>query len=557
MAVNGRIIFHGLAILLFLLPLPIITEAQEYGLSGIVQLTYNKEDFDTAGSTTTRSSIEQRYGLNYSGFIYHPRLFSYSIGGTFVKEDGKSDGSDVSAKGKDYNIRLDFIRGTPYPFSLWTTKFTNTSFVPQAEGPSLLVRQTLKSTGLEGSAYPKGLPTLRYSLRQDDRKITGQAEPTDERTRALFLGLNQTWKESAIDLNYNFRNTLYRVKLEEENIHDVNFSGRTRLSKTLTLSENAGFNKNTLTDFTEVSSTTYLEYIPTDRFRGNMNTNYHRIEQPAGKGDFFFNSVNGAYKVSQALTTSGDVSVYYNTGDFGRETAEMLSGGLSYFTPIAKELTLSASTTLGFGAFQGERDKTTMNYNLTSTLSQNLPDIKSNVSTGGSLYYFTSTLGGRTEAYRLNLGIISNYIERLTFQSELRYFQEMTTQERTDSETPPAIYTRILTSDTSLAYFMQLSLRARIEMKAGLLIDTGTTDRRFYYTEGTLGYLIMRNLFMRSILRYMHESIGPSDTISGSINLDYNIRRIFVNLRYELWREKKIDTTNTRATTFLQITRPF
>lgn len=550
---NGRIIFYRLAILLLLLPLSITAEAQEYGISGEVRLSYNKEDFDT----TTRSSIEQRYGLNYRGFIYHPRLLSYSIGGTFVKEDGRSDGSDTSAKGKDYNIGLDFLTGTHFPFSLWATQFTDTYLVLQPERPSLRVRRTLRSIGLDGNVYSRKLPNLRYSLRQDDRKTTGEAEPAGERTRALLLGLSQTWEESAADLSYHFRNILYRITLEEENIHDVRLSGRTRLSRALTLSGNTGFYRNTLTDFKEISATTYLDYIPADRFRGSMNTHYYRIEQPLGKGDFFFNSISGLYRISNAFTATGDTSLYHSTGDFGRETAGTLSGGLSYFAPIARELTLSASTNLGFSAFWGERDQTTMNYNLTSTLSQNLPKIRSNVSTGGSITYSASSLGGRTGAYRLNLNIINNYIERLTFQSGLRYFQEMTKPDRTDAETPPTVYREGLTSDTSLTYFMPVGPWARIDMSAGLLIDDGATDRRFYYTDATLTYLIMRNLSMRSTLRYMHEGIRPSDTISGSINLDYNLRRVFVNLRYELWREKRLDTTSTRATTFLQITRTF
>ncbi len=546
-------ILYKLAVFFLLLLFPLVAEAQEYGISGQLQLTYMKDIFDIEDSITDRWSIEQRYTLNYKKFIYHPKLLTYSLSGTFVKENGESDGAETEAENKDYDLRLDFISATPYPFSLWTSKLTTTSFLPQSTGPSLFVKQTLQGFGLEGSVR-----RLRYSLSQEDRKVTGEGEPVDGRTRDFSLGLSKRWEMSTMNLNYNLKNTLDRIKSEEGDDHNLNFFSRTRLSRPLSLSESAWFHTNTLTETTKISSSTRLEYIPTYKFRGNMSLSYKHTKQPEGTLESLSTSANSIYKISNAFTVSGNTSVYYNRDNLSKGTGETIGGSLGYFSPIAKDLTISAATSLGIGAFQGEPvDKTTFNSGASSRLSKNFPNIKSTLSTGGSVGYSTSSAGSKNANYVLNLTANSNYIEKLTAQSQLRYSGEKTTPDRIDSEPVVTTSRRTLTSDTSLTYFMLLGRRTKLDMKAGVLIEEGTTDRGFYYTEETLRRRFRRNLFMRSVIKYMHEEIAPSDTIRGSINFDYRIRRIFVNLWYEVWNQKKIDTTSTKHSVFLQVRRTF
>jgi len=544
---------------------PYIVRAQEYGISGEIRFTYKKDDFDSEGSTSKQSSIEQRYELNYRNFIYDPRLLTYSLGGTFIKQDGKSDGNTIQAKGKDYDIRLDFLNGTPYPLSLWTLKHTSTSFTPQTEGESYFIKQTIQSFGAEGGFYRRGLPNLRYDFRQDNRESTGGDQPTEERFRNFFLRLDQNWKNTRAEFNYEYQSTLDKITMDEEKSHDILINGTTEaeLSPKSKISAVAEFHTNTLTELTEIEGTTSIDYYPSDKFDGHMNTRYNHTIQPGGSGDNFSNAINVTYKISNALLSSGSTSFTYNTGTAGKSTSEALNGSLSYSDQIAKDLTFSAGSSLGFNAQQAETlNRTTTNGGLSSTLAKAFPKIKSNISTGGSANYSVSSRGGKNERYNINLAANSNYIKRLTVDSKLEYSIEKTLGDKTvDSDTQDSTSTKELVSDTSLTYFMFFGWRAKLDMKAGALIQHGTVDRELLYTEEILSYLLLRNLYMKTNLRYEYEEeknrTTPTDTISYRIEFNYRIRSIFVTLKYD-WRKVKQESgSSITSHTFLEVTRPF
>ncbi len=86
---------------------PVISFAQKTGkFSGLIELTYQKDKIKDIDSETEKSSFIQEYKLQYQGHIYSPRLLRYNIGGTFRKEDSRTDESsagrtDTTAKSRD------------------------------------------------------------------------------------------------------------------------------------------------------------------------------------------------------------------------------------------------------------------------------------------------------------------------------------------------------------------------------------------------------------------------------------------------------------------------
>lgn len=552
---------RGLLLLTLVMVLlsPHILYAQRYGFSGLVQLTYRNELAKTADSTTEQWSIEQKYNLKYKGYVYHPKLLEYSLSGTFIKESGKRNGDALSAKSKDYNIRLNFIKSTKYPFTLFAAKLTDRSFSPITEGSPVLTEQTIKSIGLEGAVYSRKLPTFKYRLWQDDRKVAGTGSTTDERTKNIKLSLRKSFKDVTANLDYIFINRLDRVNDETGDEHKVDFNLNARLSRTLRFTESSYYSTSTLTDFTEITSNSNLEYVPSDRFRGNLSAYYTHIEQPDGKGDFLTNYLNASYKVSNALTATANAMVFYNSGDFGNSTSESMAGALNYSKLIARETSFSASTSVGFGAEQREEleDRTTMNASVSSMLTKRFSRIKTSLSFGGSYYYYRSSLDGKTDRYDMSFRFLSNYIKRLTLKSEFSYLNEKTLSDKKDPDEQDETIKDEFQTDSSLAYSLPIGFRGTVSLNAGLSTTSGTTERRYYYSEANLRYLIMRSLSTRANLRYSHETIESANNLSGEAGIDYRFRMIFVRLSYEYYRERGKDADSERQTLFFEVSRPF
>jgi len=104
--------------------LPVLLFAQEEGLSGLVQYTYQEDKNKDINAQSNKDSFIQEYRLRYQGNIYSPRLLMYNIGGSFIKEDSNinesgSGDTTTAVESTGYDIKLDFIQATKYPFTIF------------------------------------------------------------------------------------------------------------------------------------------------------------------------------------------------------------------------------------------------------------------------------------------------------------------------------------------------------------------------------------------------------------------------------------------------------
>jgi hypothetical protein len=558
-----KVFVYIIIIFLSILSLFSVPDAQEYGISGEVSLIYSKDEIKSGATTTELSSLEHGYTLNYSNYVYRPRLLSYFLSGNFSKQDGEINDADTQAKSKGFDIRLDFLRGTPYPLTFWMSKQKPTSFALRAYGGAVFIEQKSKSFGFDGGLFFPKLPIFKYNYREEDKKTITQTQITHERERNLFLDLSQTWQNSRFDVDYEYRGVLDKITLSEEKNHNFRMIGSIfrDLSRVSKIQANAEFHRETLSDITEMNIGTLFNYFPTQRFQGRANVSFSHKVQVDESGNNFLTAVYSNYRLSSALTLIGNSSFNYNSGIFGDNTTEDLDGILSYHKLIAKDLTLSASTSLGFGARQGEPySRTILRTGLSSTLSKNIRSLKSMISTGGGINYSTSSAGGRNENLYLNLTTSSQFIRRLTALSQLRYERTKDVADVVDTIYGTTTLTEKITSDTSFSYFMNLGWRARLDLKTGLLIEEArgiAADRKFFYTDETLSYLILSNLSMRANSRYQYEAVTSFETVLFNIEFNYRIRSIFVTLKY-YWRRDKEELLSTTTThTYLEVVRPF
>jgi hypothetical protein len=537
-----------------------LCEAQNVGFSGEVGFVFSRDEIESGVSETELTSFEQRYSLNYRNYVYKPRLLTYSLGGSFKRVDAEADQSDATAESIGYDVRLNFLSQTPYPFTIWYDKRTPTSFSSQLTGDAVFNKQDVESLGIRGGLYLKRLPRIRYTFKQENKETTGSTGTTDERDRQFLLSAEKEWKSIKTRFMYEYESSLDRNTNTAEKSHDFRFLGNSsrRLSNVTDVYFNAEFHKNTFSDITEILASTLLNYIPSSRFRGRAGLNYNHTINLGEGGDSILTNLNTVYKLGKHITVGGDSLVAFNTGYFGDNISEDIGASVSYVREIAQNTRLTSYAKLGVGARQGDPiDRTTMDARTSSTLTRNFPSSRTSVSTTADAGYFTSSAGGRSESYSISLNTHSQLIQRLTAISQYAYVSEKSIDDTINSVSGTTVSSKKFLSDFSLLYFVNFGWRARLDVKSGLLMERGSTNRDFFYIDETLNYIILQNLLMRIYSRYDYESIDSVNTLFFNIDFDYRIRSIITKLRYE-WRRREGEFfTDTITHLLLEILRPF
>ena len=301
-----------------------------------------------------------------------------------------------------------------------------------------------------------------------------------------------------------------------------------------------------------------FNYIPSSDFNSNLSLYANRIKQKEEIGNFATFFGNSTYKISQFFTTNQNLMLYKSAGDFGNDATESLTLGLAFTKPLPDGLTFSADTSANGTSQQVEKSENrgSVYYSLGGRVSKFFDKIKSEINGGGSYYSYNSSLGGKTTRYAFNGGIISRFIQNLTFQSLLNFSEENTIGDEIDG-TSTVTKTKNLTSDNSLGYFMQLGFRGSLDAKAGTIFERGTTPRTFRYGNLTFRYVLRRDLSLNAGLNFYKESINNTRTILGSLGVEYRLRAVTMSLKNDLWQEKGPQGVRTRSTTFFQVSRPF
>ena len=197
-----------------------------------------------------------------------------------------------------------------------------------------------------------------------------------------------------------------------------------------------------------------------------------------------------------------------------------------------------------------------MSYSIGGRVSKFFDKIKSEINGGGSYYLYNSSLGGKTTRYTFNGGLISRFIQNLTLQSLLNFSGEETIGDEIEGASSES-KTKRLTSDNSLAYFMQIGFRGSLDAKVGTIFERGTISSTFRYANLTFRYVLRRDLSLNAGLNFYKESISNTRTILGSLGADYRLRRLTMSLKNDLWKEKGPQGARTRSTTFFRYQGPF
>ena len=105
--------------------------AKRFRITGLVELTYHDYSIeskdDRSGTKYDYSTFEQRYELGLKGYVYHPKLVSFSTRVTFRKDDadwesgGHSDADNIA-----YDLSASILPMNPVSLHVFALKSDST-----------------------------------------------------------------------------------------------------------------------------------------------------------------------------------------------------------------------------------------------------------------------------------------------------------------------------------------------------------------------------------------------------------------------------------------------
>ena len=550
-----------------------------YGFTGLLQLTYRKDTFKDPDAESGMSTFTQEYRLQYRDYVYNPKLFTYTVGGAFQKDDTNTEGPRFSGqtintkkiKNPLFNIKFEVLQGSKYPFTMYIDKFEAPS---QTIQPDLAIssNQEIDRYGIFGNVFHKSGTNFRYDWHQDSIKTTGFVNE-DRTYRNYLIGADRRRVNEIIDLSYTYQDNDGsvtndgRITKEIEKIHDGKVFVWLKPSSVTDIIVDSNYNDNSFTQLNNISSVVKLSYVPSGNFNSNISLYGNRIKQVERAGQFETFFTNSTYRINEHFTTDQNLVLYRSAGDFGNESSEALTLGLNFARPLPNGYAVSANTSVNGTLEKSDinSNRNTMYYVVAGQVSKLFSKVNTTLTVGGSYYNFGTSRNGKQTRYDINGGFNSSFIKNLTLQSTLTYYTEDISDDVLQNIVTRQTKKTQITSDSSLLYFLQVTIRSSLEGRLGALVTTvnnelpeKTSDKRtFLYTDWIFKYAVRKNLLLNAGVRYYKESVNSTTTLSGYGGAEFRLKAILIKYVSEFWRESGPFGDRTRMSNFLQFSRPF
>lgn len=273
------------------------------------------------------------------------------------------------------------------------------------------------------------------------------------------------------------------------------------------------------------------------------------------------------YMINEHFTADQTVVLYRSAGLIN-ENSEALTLGLNFSRPLPNGFAVTANTSVNGTSEKLEKigPRTTMYYAVGGNVSKLFGKANTSVSLGGSYYNFSTSLSGIQTRYNITGGVNSSFIKNLTLQSNLTYYMEDISDDVIANIVTRHTKKKQITSDSSLLYFLQVTIRSSLEGRLGAILskennvildDDVSSKRTFLYTDWIFKYALRKNLLLNAGVKYYKESINSTKTLAYNAGAEYRLKAILLKYINELWKESGPFGTRTRSSHFLQFSRPF
>ncbi|SNZ11262.1 Sporulation related domain-containing protein [Persephonella hydrogeniphila] len=523
----------------FFVPAYMLTHKQR-GFWGRVEFTYKMERYKDPYRKTSRNSFRQYYELNYEGYIYSPRLLTYTLGGNFSREDSKikygSNSSDSTSKLIGYNLELNFLKGSRFPINLFAKKTESPLWYTYYDRSSYTERKT-DSYGLYGNLRFVG-SQINYSYRHEKSKSVGldfrEDRKTDEYNFSFgkfFINksLNITLKKNIDDYTQEYASTTRKVY---QDINNYNLNYRWKISKKSNLSADARYYSNSYTDLKDFTGNINYLWNPSDRLTTNFGLSATRSE---GRNyDITFLSFNESlnYVLSENWNLSHNLILFTSNGSQADQKLINTGVNLNYHKTINEKFSIFGGTGVSGQAESGNINRVGGTVSLNAGLIKRFDFLDSSFSLSGSTSQYKSSKDDRSNTFNINERYTAFLSKNLRFEHTINYYYQDSQYYRPSGGFSETNYDNLETSN-SLRYKRMLGWKGSLTTALGVKYYYGKKRAERFYPFGNmaLNYRFTRNLLYKLSVDVHRDTYYNTTYSTINSHIDYKYRRL--NFRWD------------------------
>lgn len=572
--------------------------AKRFQFYGLVELEYRDYSMESSSyghkSETGWTSFEQLYRLGLRGYVYNPKLVTFSTSVTFRKEKTDYDsGSEWTAKDINYDLSASFLPTRPVFLDVYALKTDST-----IEGRGIAPYDI--SSNFYGAILcyaSRKYPSIRLEYNHWDYTI--ERERVEQKTDMNRFSVNINGFLEAVNTRYNITGYLsdYSSPLIKYDGKEVRITTYTTITKEDLLSM---YFHHTDIDFIKLTRfATNLRLKPIGRLYHNYGYEYLTNETEREKTDSHSISNYLRYRFSRMIFGMANLRYRFGKRDGVREESYDINTGL-YYGKTIKDFDFTSSYKFALTKEERYGDYKFMGHSLDiglSTRKFKVGKVYANYVIELRKYDFTYSpreddfeddfydefeesylVPTKTDSleHRVRSGINGKGPGRAywNIEAEIRFFDSDIKDHRTgfwigDEQLAEEIRHYTLTGDIGYRFGRRGLTTFRASYTTG---ETNSEHVERYYYEGRVNYRILRNL---SLLAWWMEEWrnkgwwAATPTVDSrrrefgwktreyQVKLSYLLRRITVSLEYNGYRLEEGPFSTEYKRLYLKLSRPF
>jgi hypothetical protein len=526
------------------------------GLYGKLSYLYNEDEYLNQGSKYITEQGTQTYMMGYAGNIYSPKLFDYTIETAIRYEDSKresdsSDSSSIKSDSQDYNLNMNFINGSNFPFRVSLSEqnkvIADSKYTTERKSlngdmkfdPLNINYGVSKSSAITQNGNTIGVSDYdNYNAGLSYRKDT-------HNLNIRYLHTEQTFNQKYADYNL----TTYRDDLLVNDQLSINYNWK--ISKDLDFDSSGSYDVDKYSSTKSSNADMNLRWNPdAKKYRGSLSVRGSRYEYGNTQDgndsksvlDMLTINQNLIYQVMESLslyeTTS--VTTFSSPTSKGTSTMASLSANHNYGRNIFSDSKLQLSTSASATQSQSKTEMILENktnstnngsyaFNTSANINKPLRSMASNLNfNAGYSHILNTTDNGNSATQTYSAG--SSLSSTFSFMRNNLNINVV----KSDSETMSTLTTRI--SDTINAS-TRLGIRGNMGFNAGVNHSSYKRDdssiERTNLSMGTnISYRFFTKLMFNMNANINKDIVSDYLAYSGSSGLSYSAGKTSMSINY-------------------------
>jgi len=539
-------LYKKIAGALLFIPAYMLTHKQR-GFWGKIEFAYRTENYNDRYSDRSRRAFRQYYELNYSGYVYSPRLASYQLNLNFTREDAKIDSSgsdtDTTVKLLGYGVHVNFLKSSRFPFTVFARRTESPTWYTYFDRTSYTERKS-DTYGFTGSlsAFKSN---IRYGYRYTKSKSTGLDFSEDRTSEEYNLSYGKYMKDQSLDITYRktiddyIQRYLTAGTFRDvyQDIDSLNMRYRWDISKISKLYANARYYSNSYSDNKSYTGNVNYMWHPSQKLNANFGLATTYSESPGY--DIFFVSLheNINYIINDNWSASHMSTLFSSTGSTDQNLVNT-GINLNYHNTLSEKLLVFAGSGISVQAETGTVSRVGSTVSANGGFNKRFDFLKSELYFNASASQYRSSKDDRNTTLSLTERYSAKFTNNLRFEHMINYYYQDSEYYNRGTAYSRTNYDNVEISN-ALHYKRQLGWKGMMGASAGVKYYYGKNRAERFYPYGNMdiSYRFTRRLLYKLRASVHRDTYYQATYVRIKSTIDYKIRSVFVKFDVQYYQE--------------------